>query len=166
MKGFENKEAEEFKSHIKLFEEQDEKFQGLKPEIERGMYKFVTGNLIEKIKHCAANRLLELRNLMPELLFKKADDYYNKLDILNLAIRPPIKKDVDDFIVFKKKVEELNDTVENYKPPLEFINALKMIISDYNIKLPSHYNSKVIEANAQLSKLRKQIEERMNQLDS
>jgi len=73
---------------------------------------------------------------------------------------------VDDFIIFKNRVEELNDNIEIYKPPLEFINALKMIISDYNIKLPSHYNSKVIEANAQLAKLRKQVEERMNGLDS
>lgn len=103
---------------------------------------------------------------MPELLFRKAEAYYNKLEKLNTQIMPLSVSVVDDFIIFKNRVEELNDTIENYKPPLEFINALKMIISDYNIKLPSHYNSKVIEANAQLAKLRKQVEERMNGLDS
>jgi hypothetical protein len=36
------------------------------------MFKFIKGTLIDKIKHCAANRLKELRDMMPELLFKKA----------------------------------------------------------------------------------------------
>jgi hypothetical protein len=39
------------------------------------MFKFIKGTLIDKIKHCAANRLKELRDMMPELLFKKAELY-------------------------------------------------------------------------------------------
>jgi hypothetical protein len=46
---------------------------------------------------------------------------------------------VDDFIVFQKRVIELNESIDDYKPASDFITALKMIIDDYKIKLPSHY---------------------------
>ena len=49
--SFENKDADEFKTHIEMFQDQDNQFKDLKSEIERGMFKFISGNLIEKIKH-------------------------------------------------------------------------------------------------------------------
>lgn len=62
--------------------------------------------------------------MMPKLLFKKAEIYSDTLDKLNTEIMPLSVSKVDDFIKFKKKVEDLNTTIEQYKPPLEFINAL------------------------------------------
>jgi hypothetical protein len=35
---------------------------------------------------------------------------------------------VDDFIIFKAKVMDLNDTIDDYKPASDFITALSMII--------------------------------------
>lgn len=92
------------------------------------MFKFIKGTLIDKIKHCAANRLKELRNMMPELLFKKAELYGKTLQQLLNEIGPVGMSKVDDFIIFKARVMDLNDTIDDYKPASDFITALSMII--------------------------------------
>ncbi len=53
---------------------------------------------------------------------------------------------VDDFIIFRKKVNELNESIDDYKPNSDFITSLNAIINEYKIKLPSHYRQKVIDA--------------------
>ena len=65
---------------------------------------------------------------MPGLLLRRSEEYFDKLEKLNNEIKPLSYSSVDEFIVYMKKVELLNETIDEFKPEYDFIDALKIII--------------------------------------
>jgi hypothetical protein len=90
--------------------------------------------------------LLELTMLMPGLLRRRAEAYYKKLDKMNDEIKPLGHSNVDEFIIYMKRVEHLNEHIDDFKPEYDFIDSLKMIIIEEKISLPSHTNQKCKDA--------------------
>ena len=80
------------------------------------MFKFKKGTLIEKIKYCSADRLKQIKSLMPQLLMKRADFFCEMVEQILKEIMPFGQNNVDDFMIFKRRVEELNETIDQYKP--------------------------------------------------
>jgi hypothetical protein len=109
------------------------------------MFKFRKGTLIDKISDSSANMLQELTELMPGLLRRRAEAYYTKLDKLNDEIKNQ-HSNVDEFITYMKRVEHLNEHIDEFKPEYDFIDSLKMIIVEQKISFPSHTNQKCKDA--------------------
>jgi len=76
------------------------------------MFKFKKGTLIEKIKYCSADRLKQIKELMPRLLLQRSDNFCVMIESILKEIMPFGQNNVDDFVIFKRRVEELNETID------------------------------------------------------
>ena len=102
--------------------------------------------MIDKISDSSANMLQELTELMPGLLRRRAEAYFTKLEKLNHEIKPLGHSNVDEFITYMKRVDYLNEHIDDFKPEYDFIDSVKMIVVEQKIKFPSHTNQKCKDA--------------------
>jgi len=72
----ESLENEVFKKMIERFRDEDNKFQAIDPNKELGLIFFDNAALKEKIKNVSSSCLSELTKRMPDLLFRKAKNFY------------------------------------------------------------------------------------------
>ncbi|KAL4466850.1 hypothetical protein ABPG74_010447 [Tetrahymena malaccensis] len=152
----EQMENEYFKKMIEQFREEDNKFQSIEPNKELGLIFFDNIHLKDKIKNISINCLTELTKMMPDLLFKKAKNFYTKLHAFNqkIALAPV---NVEQFVQYNEYISEISNNLEEMTSENAEITELLFLIEEYKIKLPESYKAKVKEASQQIQTLRTKI---------